>query len=166
MQVNTEPKGFSSLIILRKQYYTFSQTMSQNAPIPLSRIRHAESYELSSEDPQDVTDIDGFQPSFSLDMDVPDVNQPLWKQDLHALLEQPTSSSSAFFAHVFISFLIVVSAVITILETVPTFHSISSHVWFGLETSLVALFTLEYVARCLAWSSTWKSSVKWVFCKC
>jgi hypothetical protein len=47
---------------------------------------------------------------------------------------------------------------------VPAFHSIPGSVWFGLETSLVALFTIEYVSRCFAWSATWMSLLTWVFC--
>ncbi|KAK0457996.1 uncharacterized protein EV420DRAFT_1748335 [Desarmillaria tabescens] len=48
------------------------------------------------------------------------------------------------------------------METVPAFHSISTRVWFGFETSLVALFTVEYVARCIAWSGSWMSLLRWM----
>lgn len=89
---------------------------------------------------------------------------PLWKRNLYRLLEQPTSSSSAFVVHMFSIFLIVFSAFITVLETVPAVHSISTRVWFGLETSIVALFTVEYIARCVAWSNTWQSLFSWQFC--
>ncbi|KAI0322822.1 hypothetical protein OF83DRAFT_431388 [Amylostereum chailletii] len=87
---------------------------------------------------------------------------PSWKRDLFALLEHPTSSYGAFIVHVFTTGLIVLSALVTILETVPAFHSIPEGTWFGLETSLVALFTVEYVARCVAWSFSWKSLFQWV----
>ena len=89
---------------------------------------------------------------------------PLWKRNLYQLLEQPTSSPSAFVVHMFITFLIVLSAFVTVLETVPAVHSISTNVWFGVETSVVALFTVEYVTRCLAWSGTWSSLFSWMFC--
>ncbi|KAF8628767.1 hypothetical protein AX15_003739 [Amanita polypyramis BW_CC] len=87
--------------------------------------------------------------------------RPAWKRNLNSLLEHPTSSPSAFVTHMFITFLILLSALVTVLETVPAFHSIPTRVWFGLETSLVALFTIEYIARCIAWSSTWLSLLKW-----
>jgi len=91
--------------------------------------------------------------------------QPSWKRSLYRLLEQPTSSPAAFVVHMFSTSLIILSAIITVLETVPTFHSISTRIWFGLETSIVALFTMEYAARCVAWSNTWSSLFYWVFCK-
>ena len=91
--------------------------------------------------------------------------QPLWKRSLYQLLEQPTSSPAAFVFHMFSTFLIILSAIITVLETVPAVHSISTRIWFGLETSIVALFTMEYAARCVAWSNTWSSLFYWMFCK-
>ncbi|TEB27742.1 voltage-gated potassium channel [Coprinellus micaceus] len=60
--------------------------------------------------------------------------RPFWKRSLFLLLEQPTSSPSG---------------------TVPAFHYISGRTWFGMESALVALFTVEYVARCVAWSYSW-----------
>jgi potassium voltage-gated channel Shal-related subfamily D protein 2 len=91
--------------------------------------------------------------------------QPPWKRSLYQLLEQPTSSPAAFVFHMFSTFLIILSAIITVLETVPAVHSISIRTWFGLETSIVALFTMEYAARCVAWSNTWSSLLYWTFCK-
>ncbi|KAF8988556.1 hypothetical protein BDQ17DRAFT_1314624 [Cyathus striatus] len=88
---------------------------------------------------------------------------PRWKRELHALLEHPTSSPSAFLVHMLTTSLIVTSAMVTVLETVPAFHSISTRVWFGWETSLVALFTVEYMARCVAWSYSWRSLFRWIF---
>ncbi|KAH9480920.1 Potassium voltage-gated channel subfamily B member 1 [Psilocybe cubensis] len=89
--------------------------------------------------------------------------RPLWKRALFELLEQPTSSRAAFVVHMFTIFMIIFSASITVLETVPAVHSISTRVWFGVETSIVALFTVEYVARCLAWSYSWQSLFHWQF---
>ena len=101
----------------------------------------------------------------SVVFDAPDtVPGPRWKQDLHALLEQPTSSSSAFVMHVFITSLIIISALVTVFETMPTFRKISNAVWFGFETTLVALFTIEYVARSLAWSGSWRLFFRWTTC--
>jgi potassium voltage-gated channel Shal-related subfamily D protein 2 len=137
--------------------------------IPLSRIRN-ESSIFSREEihrspsPSDVGEI--FDISATNDAEVWADIHPPWKRDLYALLEQPTSSSSAFLVHVFMTFLIVISAVVTVLETVPTFHSISGRVWFGFETSLVALFTAEYIGRSIAWSGTgWMGLLRWIFCE-
>ncbi|KAI0826804.1 voltage-gated potassium channel [Trametes gibbosa] len=85
-----------------------------------------------------------------------------WQKDLYMLVEQPTSSQAAFLIHIFTTFLIVGSAVVTVLETVPAFHSISARIWFGLETTLVVLFTIEYVARCIAHATSWSRFFKWV----
>lgn len=101
---------------------------------------------------------------------------PPWRRNLYCLMEAPTSSPGAFLVHIFITFLILVSALVTILETIPTFHTAASFnsaigigkVWFGLETSLVVLFSVEYVARCIAWSGLGMGGqglAGWVFCK-
>ncbi|KZV99977.1 voltage-gated potassium channel [Exidia glandulosa HHB12029] len=84
-----------------------------------------------------------------------------WRHHLHKLLESPNSSPAAFIIHFVTTFLIVFSALVTILETLPIFHSRGDRVWFGIETSLVALFTVEYVARVLAWSTSWSSFLGW-----
>lgn len=90
---------------------------------------------------------------------------PAWKRNLHELLEHPNATTSAFLIHVLITSLILISAVVTVLETIPSFHSISPRVWFGIETSLVVLFTVEYVARALAWSSSWTLFMSWSLCE-
>ncbi|KAI0087898.1 hypothetical protein BDY19DRAFT_994780 [Irpex rosettiformis] len=105
------------------------------------RIQHVLSYETSSRAAKDI--------------------HPRWKRDLYLLLEDPTSSQAAFTVHVATTFLIVFSATVTVLETIPSFHSISGRVWFGMETSLVALFTVEYIARMVAHSNTWSGLAKW-----
>lgn len=89
---------------------------------------------------------------------------PAWKRELYVLLEQPTSSQAAFLVHILTTFLIILSAIVTVLETVPSFHSIPGGIWFGVETALVVLFTVEYSARCVAHSGTWLMLAKWVIC--
>ncbi|KAG2219799.1 hypothetical protein INT45_001131, partial [Circinella minor] len=70
---------------------------------------------------------------------------------LYFLMEQPSSSSAAFWTNVIVSMLIVLSAVMTTIETIPTFRSTESNsVWFKLETTMVALFTIEYLVRVFA----------------
>lgn len=90
---------------------------------------------------------------------------PPWKRDLYLLLEHPTSSPSAFVIHVATTALIVLSAAVTVLETIPSSHAVSGSVWFGLETSLVALFTVEYIARAVAHSNSWSGFAKWFLCE-
>lgn len=92
------------------------------------------------------------------------IRQP-WKRTLHALLEHPNSSPSAFLIHITTTSLILLSALVTILETIPAFHATSARVWFGIETALVVLFTVEYVARSLAWSVRWDTFLSWFFCE-
>jgi membrane-associated HD superfamily phosphohydrolase len=95
------------------------------------------------------------------------VIKPAWRLHLYNLLERPNSSAAAVLVHVLVTALIVFSALVTILETVPgTLRSLPGGIWFGLETSLVALFTVEYVARCAATSYSWSGLFGWVGCAC
>jgi len=87
-----------------------------------------------------------------------------WKRTLYALFESPTSSPSAFIIHITSTGLIAFSAFITILETLPPFHSTPTSVWFGIETALVVIFTVEYIGRLLAHSETWSGLFKWGRC--
>ncbi|KAJ7085767.1 hypothetical protein B0H15DRAFT_910168 [Mycena belliarum] len=135
-----------------------------SVPIELTRVGQVSARFLTEDpprpiSPQEIPDIFSFSPS--RDEATLAAIHPAWRRNLYALLEQPTSSDSAFLVHVLMTALIVLSAIVTVLETVPAFHSIKTSVWFGLETSLVALFTMEYVARCLAWSGTWMSLLRW-----
>jgi potassium voltage-gated channel Shal-related subfamily D member 2 len=93
-------------------------------------------------------------------------NAPSWKRELYSLFEQPNSSTAAFILHFSLTGLIVLSALVTVLETVPALHSTNGRVWIGLETSFVVLFTFEYIARSLAWSITWRSYFQWTLCAC
>ena len=82
--------------------------------------------------------------------------KPAWRLHLYNLLERPNSSAAAVLVHVVVTALIVFSALVTILETVPgTLRSLPGGIWFGLETSLVALFTVEYVVSRAATSFSW-----------
>ena len=133
--------------------------------IPLARISSVAARFLTEDtrphSPRSVEDI--FPNSATFD-DGPDPIKSPRKHAAFELLERPTSSSSAFLVHFASTSLIIFSAIVTILETVPSFHSISPRVWFGVETSLVLLFTVEYCARLFAWSSSWITLVKWTFC--
>ncbi|KAL0085837.1 hypothetical protein J3Q64DRAFT_1821395 [Phycomyces blakesleeanus] len=102
------------------------------------------------------------------------------KQQLYLLLEAPSSSRAAFWINVVVSMLIVLSAVMTTMETIPAFRSEDSNrLWqvsiyyfilegmqnkrnseiklldlFQLEVAMVSLFTLEYLLRVFAHSDS------------
>jgi len=142
--------------------------MATASTIELGRLRRPPPLALrffTEEQPSSPNDNNDFPVSTSYDGDESVHVHPTWKHQLFQLMEQPTSSTSAFVIHMFSTFLIVFSALITVLETVPAVHSISPKVWFGVETSIVALFTVEYIARCLAWSATWMSLIRWMICE-
>jgi potassium voltage-gated channel Shal-related subfamily D protein 2 len=63
----------------------------------------------------------------------------------------PHPPLAAVLVHVLVTELITFSALVTILETVPVFHLLPGGIWFGIETSLVALFTVEYVTQQTFW---------------
>lgn len=160
---------YISNVFLDLQPLTF-QPMS-NTSIELNRLRttYPEGSRFLTEEyhpPSPLSAHEYFPHSTSLEEDdIADNIYPPWKRNLFALLERPTSSPSAFLVYATTTTLIVISAIITVLETVPAFHFISTRVWFGIETSLVALFTIEYIARCFAWSTTWRSLFNWLFCQ-
>lgn len=132
--------------------------MSLSSPIPLTHLRSTTPIH------DEIQEVDELFHSLNASFTPDTIPGPRWKQDLYALLEQPTSSTSAFVMHVFITSLIIISALVTVLETVPTFRKISNAVWFGFETTLVALFTMEYIARSIAWSGSWRLYFRWTTC--
>lgn len=141
--------------------------MPQSIELPRIRTSFSNQSLFLTEDrlspvPHDISGL--FAQTESYDQSELENIHPLWKRDLYALLEQANSSVGAFLVHFLMTFFILVSAVVTVLETVPAFHSINPQIWFGMETTLVALFTVEYLARCTAWSSSWSSLLKWMIC--
>lgn len=85
--------------------------------------------------------------------------------------------------HIASTSLILFSALVTICETIPTFRATSPSIWFGehvilispwhssnfvipgIESSIVVLFTIEYLARAVAWSVSWSVFWRWALCK-
>ena len=86
------------------------------------------------------------------------------REILHSLLERPNSSQAAFTIHLMVNALISLSALLTVLETLPLFHHVSTAVWFGLETTIVVCFTFEYLARAIAWSESPATFWNWFSC--
>ncbi|KAG0243533.1 hypothetical protein BGX31_010587 [Mortierella sp. GBA43] len=85
-----------------------------------------------------------------------------FKRRLFLLLEDPSSSSTAFALNVWVSFAIVLSAVITTIETIPAFRSTDSAIWFYFETIMVGLFTIEFIARLICHSDSFKQFKKFI----
>ncbi|KZO94265.1 voltage-gated potassium channel [Calocera viscosa TUFC12733] len=131
----------------------------------------------------DLTNVDGFPhgpPAIAEDVELQEL-QPLfnrvhttssahsagdeivtpWRKQLFNIMEQPSTSSSAFLVHFLSNSLIIISASLTVLETLPVFHRTPTSVWFGLETGLVTMFTVEYLARVAAHSETWSMLIHW-----
>ncbi|WWD15742.1 hypothetical protein CI109_100164 [Kwoniella shandongensis] len=86
-----------------------------------------------------------------------------WKRKLYLLLEEPSSGREAFFVHILVTGIILFSAILTTLSTMPAFHTdpSSTRVLFGLDTFIVILFTIEYFARSLAHSDSWQQYYTW-----
>ncbi|KAF9353347.1 hypothetical protein BGX26_008871 [Mortierella sp. AD094] len=86
-----------------------------------------------------------------------------FKRRLYLLLEDPSSSNAAFALNVWVSFAIILSAVITTIETIPAFRSTDSKVWFYFETIMVGFFTIEFIARIICHSDSLKQLKKFIF---
>ncbi|KAL7422184.1 hypothetical protein Q5752_002830 [Cryptotrichosporon argae] len=86
-----------------------------------------------------------------------------WKRKLYLLMEEPSSGREAFFIHMVVTGAIVFSAILTTLSTLPSFHVDPSSIraLFGLDTTLVVLFTVEYLARTVAHSDSWAHYYNW-----
>ncbi|KAF9197674.1 hypothetical protein BGZ49_001777 [Haplosporangium sp. Z 27] len=85
-----------------------------------------------------------------------------FKRRLYLLLEDPSSSNAAFALNVWVSFAIVLSAVITTIETIPAFRSTDSKVWFYFETVMVGFFTIELIARIICHSDSLRQLKKFI----
>jgi potassium voltage-gated channel Shal-related subfamily D member 2 len=125
---------------------------------------HNHDYDHDDEEEVNAAAAGGGRSSSSSSRPMIMIISPPWRLHLYNLLERPNSSPAAMLVHVLVTVLITFSALVTILETVPAFHSLPGGLWFGLETSLVALFTVEYVARCAATSFSWSAFFGWVGC--
>ncbi|KAJ2232046.1 hypothetical protein IWW45_005264 [Coemansia sp. RSA 485] len=81
-----------------------------------------------------------------------------WKRELFLLFEDPSSSPSAFVINVFVTFMIIFSAVLTTIETIPALRKGNSQMWMALELIIVAVFTLEFVLRFLGHTDSWRQA--------
>ncbi|KAL7411694.1 hypothetical protein BDY24DRAFT_416920 [Mrakia frigida] len=81
-----------------------------------------------------------------------------WRRKVFLLMEEPKSSEEAFMVHWSVTFLILFSALLTVISTLPGYHSVPvlARVLFGLDTTIVVLFTLEYFTRLIGHSDSRK----------
>jgi len=61
--------------------------------------------------------------------------------------EDPECASMALYMNIFVLFLILSSAVVAVIETIPGLHNRTKMVWFGVEAFYVGNFTLEFLLR-------------------
>ncbi|KAJ1983219.1 hypothetical protein H4R34_001419 [Dimargaris verticillata] len=83
-----------------------------------------------------------------------------WKRGLFLLIEDPSSSPWALALTTFISVMIVFSAVVSVVETVPHLLMSYATLWFVLESVLVGIFTVEFLLRLLAHSDNWRQLLR------
>ncbi|KAJ1720155.1 hypothetical protein LPJ53_005177 [Coemansia erecta] len=81
-----------------------------------------------------------------------------WKRELFLLFEDPSSSPAAFVINVFVTFMIIFSAVLTTIETIPALRKGNSQMWMALELIIVAVFTLEFLLRFLGHTDSWRQA--------
>ncbi|KAJ2383523.1 hypothetical protein H4S02_005258, partial [Coemansia sp. RSA 2611] len=81
-----------------------------------------------------------------------------WKRSLFLLFEDPSSSPSAFVMNLFVTFMIIFSAVLTTIETIPALRKGNTHMWLAFELIIVAVFTLEFVLRFLGHTDSWRQA--------
>ncbi|KAJ2774360.1 hypothetical protein IWQ57_000863, partial [Coemansia nantahalensis] len=81
-----------------------------------------------------------------------------WRRRLFLLFEDPSSSTAAFMINVFMSFMIILSAVLTTVETIPALRKGHVTLWFAFELAIVVLFTVEFVLRFLGHTDTWRQA--------
>ncbi|CAG8529102.1 22124_t:CDS:10, partial [Racocetra persica] len=115
-----------------------------------------------TEIPQELREAGGTYESSSANNTEANSMRTDWKRSLFLLLEDPSSSKAAFMVNVFVSFSIILSAVLTTVETIPSFRLTSSSVWFNFETTVVFIFTIEYILRLIAHSDSFKQLWKFV----
>ncbi|KAJ2358378.1 hypothetical protein IWW50_001095 [Coemansia erecta] len=81
-----------------------------------------------------------------------------WKRELFLLFEDPSSGPSAFIMNVFVTFMIIFSAVLTTVETMPSLRKGNTHMWLAFELVIMVVFTVEFVLRFLGHTDTWRQA--------
>ncbi|KAJ1732452.1 hypothetical protein LPJ61_002039 [Coemansia biformis] len=81
-----------------------------------------------------------------------------WRRRLFLLFEDPSSSPTAFVINVFLTFMIILSAVLTTIETIPALRKGHATLWLVFELTIVVVFTIEFVLRFLGHTDTWRQA--------
>ena len=66
------------------------------------------------------------------------------------LFEDTEGSKVSSYINFWIMFLIVCSAIVAVVETIPSIHKSQEELWFWLETIFVFFFTVEFVGRVIS----------------
>lgn len=87
-------------------------------------------------------------------------DKPLWPAEMHGdtdferyrsfcwqLFEAPEENLVSQSINMFILVLIVASAIVTVVETIPGYHRKNTEMWYGLECFFVVNFSIELVGR-------------------
>ncbi|KAJ9083262.1 hypothetical protein DSO57_1036426 [Entomophthora muscae] len=79
-------------------------------------------------------------------------SEKLWKRTLYLLMEDPSSSRTAFLVNIFLAGVILFSVMLTTIETIPAVRELQWKLWSHFELATVILFTLELCLRIAAHS--------------
>jgi len=71
------------------------------------------------------------------------------------IFEDADGSQVSTYINYWIMGLIIFSAVIAVIETIPAIHKTQKDIWFGLECFFVINFSIEFISRAISCPSTW-----------
>ena len=78
------------------------------------------------------------------------------RRRLQVFLDDPNSSKYAVAFALFIAFMVMLSSIGVIIESLPQFYANGSILWWQFETVTLIIFTSELSLRCFAHSTSWK----------
>lgn len=78
------------------------------------------------------------------------------RRRLQVFLDDPNSSKYAVAFALFIAFMVMLSSISVIIESLPHFYEHESKLWWQFETITLVIFSSELALRCFAHSTSWK----------
>ncbi|KAJ2777252.1 hypothetical protein H4R18_005249 [Coemansia javaensis] len=81
-----------------------------------------------------------------------------WRRRLFLLFEDPSSSRAAFVLNLLVTLMIILSAALTTIETIPSLRKGHAALWLAFELTIVVVFTVEFVLRFLAHTDSWRQA--------
>jgi len=81
------------------------------------------------------------------------------------MFEDSDGSQISAYVNQWIMGLIVFSAVIAVVETIPSIHKSQESLWFGFESFFVANFSIEFIGRLISCPNKcdfWSSTMNWI----